>query len=272
MSKVSVIPTFGATNGVAGSASYKDIDAAVETVVAVMYNYYDPTLISDNSSPILTNSINRVDLNPYGINPFDASNCPMTLNPATSVSSPTLGLDAFLALFYPTNSGYFNVNPSNTNNPAVILSKQTYTSSNSTADNFSLVQFLLRAYCTNQGINVNDLDPRIIILLQKETYLAQSLATIRGTNISMSWDEVINSLLRSGVVDISGNVLQTINGNAQNSAVVPLAVILNYHSFVLDIDLAIKFTYMVSVDGYTIPTNPASQPTFNAAVSYGAYA
>ena len=270
-SSSSAIPSFGATNGVAGSATYKDVDAAVETVVAVMYNYYDPTLISDNSSPILTNSINRIDLNPYGVNPFDASNCPMTTNPATLVTSPVLGMEQFLALFYPTNSGYFNVNPSNTNNPAVILSKQTYTSSNSTADNFSLVQFLLRAYCTNKGLNVNDLDPRIIILLQKETYLAQSLATIRGTTISMSWDEVINSLLRSGVVDISGNQLNALNG-VGNTAVVPLAVILNYHSFVLDIDLAIRFTYLVNINGYVIPSYSAAQPTFNASVSPGAYA
>jgi hypothetical protein len=254
------IPAFGATNGVAGNPINTPIDAAVDTVVAVMYNYYDPTLISDNGSPLVTNSTNRVILNPYGLNPTDLSNCPV------AGSRPAFNMDAFLALFYPTNSGYFNVNPSNANNPAVILSKQSFTSSNSTLDNFSLVQFLLRAYCTNKAVNVNDLDPRIIILLQKETYLAQSLATIRGTTISMSWDEVINSLLRSGVVDISGNSLVS-TGDGSNTAVVPLSIILNYHSFVLDIDLSIKFTYLVNIEGYTLPITSAAQPTFNAAVS-----
>ena len=263
----SSIPSFGATNGVAGSSTYLPIDPAVETVVAVMYNYYDPSLISENTSPLITNSTNRVTLNPYGVNPYDVSNCPAV--PFRDIIRPAMTMEAFLALFYPTNSGYFNVNPANTNNPAVILSKQTFTSSNSTSDTFSLVQFLLRAYCTNKGINVNDLDSRIMILLQKETYLAQSLGSIRGTTISMSWDEVINSLLRSGVIEISGNA-DTDPLNPVYS-VVPLTVVLNYHSFVLDTDLSIKFTYLVSIAGYTIPTTSAAQPTYNAALPPGAY-
>jgi hypothetical protein len=267
MSHSSAIPSFGATNGVAGSSTYLPIDPAVETVVAVMYNYFDPSLISENTSPLITNSTNRVTLNPYGVNPYDSSNCPVTS--FNEVNRPAMNLDAFLALFYPTNSGYFNVNPANTNNPAVILSKQTFTSSNSTADTFSLVQFLLRAYCTNKGLNVNDIDPRIMILLQKETYLAQSLGSIRGTTISMSWDEVINSLLRSGVVDISGNSI--VSFQSTPFSVVPLAVVLNYHSFVLDIDLSIKFSYLVNISGYSIPSTPAAQPTFNAALPPTAY-
>jgi hypothetical protein len=120
-----------------------------------------------------------------------------------------------------------------------------------------LTQFLLRAYCTNKGLNVNDLDPRIMILLQKETFTAQSLATIKGTTISMSWDEVVNSLIRSGVMDASGNTTH------KSSAEVPLSIVLNYHSFVLDTDLSIRFTYLVNITGYALPTLPACQPTYN---------
>ena len=251
------IPTFGAINGTQGNPQQFTANPSLATVVAVMYNYYDPSLISNNSAGLVTNSSNRIVLNPYGINPADPTNICVNPPPAS------MDLNNFLSLFYPTNAGYFNVNPTNCNNPAIILSSQTFTSSNSTLDRFSLVQFLLRAYCTNKGINVNDLDPRIMVLLQKECFATQSLAGIKGTTISMSWDEVINSLIRSGVMDASGNS----TGTNPNSAIVPLCVVLNYHSFVLDIDLSIRFTYLVNINGYLLPT-PATQfspaqPTWN---------
>ena len=251
---MNAIPVFASVNGVSGTPSFSPLNPSLATVVAVMYNYYDPTLISDNSSGLVTNSSNRVVLNPYGADPYDSSNMDASTVPVS------MNLNAFLALFYPTNAGYFTVNPTNIANPAVILSSQTYTSTNSNQDKFSLMQFILRAYCTNKGINVNDLDPRIMVLLQKECFTAQSLGTIKGTTISMSWDEVINSLLRSGIIDASGNS----TGSNSAYAVVPLSVVLNFHSFVLDIDLSIRFTYNVSIDGYVLPSQfAAAQPTFN---------
>lgn len=240
-----LIPTFGSTNGVQGTSLPANLDGSLETVVAVMYNYYDPTLMTDSAAGIVTNSSNRIVLNPY----LD------DMNMATDASA--INLNKFLNMFYTTNSGYFNVNPTNSNNPAVLLSKQTYSSSNSVKNKFSLTQFLLRAYCTNKGLNVNDLDPRIMILLQKETFNAQSLASIKGTTISMSWDEVVNSLIRSGVMDASGN------STNKSYAGVPLSVVLNYHSFVLDTDLSIRFTYLVNISGYALPSMPPCQPTYN---------
>lgn len=260
-----LIPSFGATNGVSGAPLYQPADPAVDTVFAVMYNYYDPTLISDNAGSIVTNSTNRIALNPYGVNPHDASNNTV-LVPNTNPPVYAMQMHKFLNLFYATNAGYFNVNQTNSNNPAVIFSKQTYTSSNSNSDVFSLVQFLLRAYSTNKGISVNDIDSRIIILLQKECFVLQSLAGIKGTTISMSWDEVINSLVRSGVMDPSGNATLDASGNATNEsvAVVPLVLVLNIHSFVLDIDLSIKFVYLVAIEGYGLPLLPPAQPTYNS--------
>jgi len=230
-------------NGVAGAPTVLTADPALNTVVAVMYNYYDPTLISDNSAGLVTNSANRIVLNPY----FDGSNnCTSGDSEYGIPSGKTVKIESFLALFYPTNAGYFNVNQTNANNPAIILSKQTYTSTNNNACKFSLVQYLLKSYCTNKGINVNDLDPRIMVLLQKEAFSAQTLASIKGTTISMSWDEVINTLLRSGVIDT----------DLHDDAIVPLSVILNYHSFVLDTDLSIRFTYMVQIPNYMLPDVP----------------
>jgi hypothetical protein len=243
------IAVIGSTNGVAGANPFTTIDAAIVTNIAVMYNFYDESLLTNSSNNLISNSENKVILNPYGVNPVDGSNCD---------ANGVMTMSSFLNLFYATNAGYFNINPSNINNPAIILMSQTFTSSNSTGNRFSLYQMLLKAYCSNMGVTVNDIDPRIIMLLQKETFVAQSLATIKGTVIALSWDEVINSLLRSGVMDASGSAA------APKTSRVPLSLTLKYRSFVLDIDLDIRFTYLVDIQGYVLPTIPPAQPTYNA--------
>ena len=105
--------------------------------------------------------------------------------------------------------------------------------------------------------SVNNIDPRIQLLLQKETSTAQSLANIKGTTLSLSWDQVINSLIRSGIMDASGN------SSSPSTARVPLSVILNYHSFVLDINVSINFVYNVNINGYVLPTTAPVQATYN---------
>lgn len=249
MASTSAIPQFGSVNGTTGDPSISTALSTIATPVAIMYNYYDPTLVNENTSSLLTNSNNRIVLNPY----IDASNSQTD----ASGNNPFFTMDSFLNLFYATNAGYFNVNPSNINNPAVILSSQTYSSTNSAANTFSLVQSLLKAYCDNNGVTVNDIDPRLVLLVQKEAFSTQTLAAIKGTTLALSWDQVISSLINSGIMDASGNYV------SPSYAAVPLQVILNYHSFVLNLDLAITFTYYVDVQGYVLPSVPAAQPTYN---------
>ena len=249
------IPQFGSSNGSAGDPNISSTLATIATPVAIMYNFYDPTLISDNSSSLVTNSSNRLILNPY----IDASNSIVT--DASGNIDPSgntyFSMSSFLNLFYATNAGYFNVNPANANNPAIILSSQTYISTNSNKNPFSLVQSLLKAYCDNNGVTVNDLDPRIVLLVQKETFSYQTLASVKGTTISLAWDEVIAALLRSGLIDASGSSV------SPKYAAVPLQIIFNYHSFVLNLDLTIVFTYYVDIQGYIVPSISAAQQTYN---------
>ena len=249
-------PSTGLHNAPAANASNNTPNPAVATVVAVMYNYYDPSLANENTGGLLTNSGNRIVLNPYLTCKDISYNTPSGVQYAVTVTD-------FLNLFYATNAGYFNVNPSNVNNQAILLSSQTYTSSNTptainnlTTNTFSLYQELLKAYCYNKSISVNDIDPRILLLLQKESFGIQSLAQVKGTTIALGWDEVIGTLNYSGLIDLSYSTV-FVPGQIPTVAVVPLQVILNYHSFVLDIDLAVVFTYNVALttgDGGCIPT------------------
>lgn len=227
-------PSANATNGAPLGA--------VATVVASMYNYYDPHLATENTGGLLTNSSNRIVFNPY------LTSADISYNGVYAMSDIE-----FCNLFYSTNAGYFNVNPSNINNQAILLPAQTYSSSNTPngpniVNTFSLYQELLKAYCYNKSINVNDLDPRILLLLQKETFGVQSLATIKGTTIALGWDELIGTLTYSGIIDLSAN---------DAHAIVPLNVILNFHSFVLDIDLTLQFVYNVALAGYVLKITPA---------------
>jgi hypothetical protein len=242
------IPVSGVSNGVSGYNHISDIEPQIVTTFAVMYNYYDEYLLTNCDSQFLTPESNNVVFNTYGENPLDASNCD---------SSGTMTMHKFLNLFYPTISGFFSINSTNAANPAVLLSSQTYTTSNSNSIKFSLFQYLLKAYCGNKGISYNDIDPRLIMLLQKETFVYQSLASVKGTTIALSWDELINTLIRSGLMDPSGSI-----SNIKNVAT-PLALVFKYHSFVLDMDLSITFKYSVNITGYVLPTTPAAQPTYN---------
>lgn len=276
------IPSTGVINAARANPTNSTPLGTVATVAAVMYNYYDPTLATENVGGLLTSSGNRIILNPYGThldvsyqtiyNTFDGPgqngdpNSPYPFPGGSGqstglVSLTCLTLEEFLNLFYATNAGYFNVNPTNIGNAAVNLSAQTYTSANtpgSTAgpgsrstNSFSLYQELLKAYCYSKSINVNDLDPRIMLLLQKETFAVQSLANVKGTTIALGWDELVGSLQYSGLISIADAT------HGANVAIVPFSVILNYHSFVLDIDLSIQFTYNVAMGGYVNNPTPA---------------
>jgi hypothetical protein len=232
------IPTFGFGNSVYVQGVEEEPMFPVTTVVAIMYNYYDPALISNNDNEVLTTSANKIVLNAVGYTVDGNGVVSITYG-----SASRLGQQQFANLFYPGSTGYFNVNFNNISNPAVRLNSQQYSSANSQLNPFTLAQALLRAYTTNKGITVNDIDPRIILLLEKECFATQTLAQVKGQCVSLSWDQVMNTLTTTGTIAYSGN--------AENTAVAPLSVVLAYHSFVLNTDITVSFNYNVVLSGYT---------------------
>ena len=299
MAQQGSIPAFGTLNGISADPSVLQIDGSLATTFAILYNYYDSNLLVDNAVDLANTSAAVVRLEPY----TDVANAnDVFLNTNTGLNT-TFAQDSFMNLFYTTNAGYFNINPTNVNNPSVCLSSQSYASSNSlasTSNVFSLYQYLLKAYTNQKGITVNDMSSRILMLLQKETFIYQSLANVKGSAISLSWDELISNLVASGVmipantgdiavatvkataaalaantaaaaagddlpypVDSYGDLVATSNEfqalvTSFNSAVMPLQLIFKYHSFVLNFDLDVIFTYNVPIGGYLLPTVPSA--------------
>jgi hypothetical protein len=298
MAQQGSIPAFGTLNGISADPSVLQIDGSLATTFAILYNYYDSNLLVDNAVDLTNTSAAIVRLEPF----TDDVNGNDSFTNANTNANAVFHQHSFMNLFYTTNAGYFNVNPTNVNNPAVCLSSQSYASSNSlpgTSNTFSLYQYLLKAYTNQKGITVNDISSRILMLLQKETFVYQSLANIKGSAISLSWDELISNLVSSGVMfpatpadivvatadamavaipanaatpagtilpypeDAYGNIITTSNEfedlvSSFNSALMPLQLVFKYHSFVLNFDLDIIFTYNVPIGGYLLPTVPSA--------------
>jgi hypothetical protein len=220
-----------------------------EIVFAVMYNTDQETVPLTNNALLVNNTYNnKCFLNPYGVYPNDAYNCDIYGN---------MGMSEFLNIFYPNSAGYFNVNRANATNPAIVFSRQTYSAANSQYNNFSLTQVMLRAYCVNNGLSVNDLNPATIILVNKECSHFKSLSALQGTVVSLNWGEVIESLLSQGSVDLSGNAIFSTYES------IPLVLIVNFRSEVLNTNLQIKFIYYVNIQGYSATLASAAQTTYN---------
>ena len=213
-----VIPPFGTRNGISPNTDAGLIDSTTAVTFAIMYNTYDPNLLSDNHMDITTTSDAYVNLLPY----TDPSNNNDSFQNANFSPFANFSQQSFMNLFYNTNAGYFNINTANTNNPAVCLSYQSYTSSNSsstTSNKFSLYQYLLKAYSNLKGLTPNSLSNRILMLLQKECFVYQSLANVKGTTISLTWDELVSNLVMSGTVMVpSPSQTEQINSYAENAA------------------------------------------------------
>ena len=227
------IPLAGTTNGLHVDPTTL-ADGLGAITIAILYNYYNPALINSSLVGLSTSSQNQVIFNPY----IDSNNCVDNI----------MTMDSFLNLFYPTIAGYFNINLSNANNPAIILSSQTFSSNIDENTKFSLYQYIIRCYCAEKGIIANNIDPRILILLQREVMTVQSLADVRGNCISLSWNEVVGSLIDSNII--------VENNSTGMTAPVPLQIVLNFHSFTLDIDVKIVMTYIVGIEGYSLVEQP----------------
>lgn len=239
--------------GITANSIYTTTTPFSEIVFAVMYNTVQteiPLNVTYKNGELTEKFDNKCFLNPYGVFPNDAYNCDVNGN---------MDMSVFLNLFYANNAGYFNVNAANSNNPAIMFSKQTYSAANSEYNKFSLTQVILRAYCCNNGLSVNDINPATKILVNKECNHFKSLATLQGTVIAMNWGEVNESLLSQGSVDLSGNSVYV------TSEAIPLVLIVNFTSLVLRTTLQIKFIYYVNMQGYSASLTSAAQTTYNGA-------
>ena len=227
---------FGTENGVDANPTSIKCQPSTDVIFAIMYNRFMSNEEIDNMPSLNDQPASLVNLNPFS----NIANRPPG-------SPDSIELSAFINAFYPTNAGYFNVNSRNTNNAAICLSTQTYASSNSERIKFSLYQYVLKSYCDYHKISVNDISVSTMMLLQKECYIYQSLAQIRGTTVALSWDQVISTLITSGTM---------VPATPNDSATVDMRLVFNFYSSVLNFSLNVNFNYRVPITGYKLPYSP----------------
>jgi hypothetical protein len=239
-------------------------------VVASMYNYYDDHILTSNEAPI-ESTVNKISLNKFNTTAggkFIVDSCNnaqnIYLNDSMSDDPGSFKMVYFLNLFFSTGP-YFNVSPNNANNAAIVFNSQTFASGNSPVNKFNLYNFLLDSYLENTGLTRNNISPRLLLHLRKETNKIKSLADIKGTTVSSSWDAVIADLSDTGIITPDTVSIPDESGNYPNPRIarVPLSIVLHFHSFVLDMDAKIEFTYEVGIEGYVLTNNPPAQPSYN---------
>jgi hypothetical protein len=154
-----------------------------------------------------------------------------------------LAEDEFFNMFYYTTAKYFCVNKANTSNRSIVLGSQTYVANDSRVHKLSLYNEVIKSFEQNYNVSANNINPAALISLQREVYNTQSLASICGSQLGLSWDQVIGNLISGGYIE---------HGCENSVAIIIFQVNLNYHSCALNVDLTITFQYKVPIFGYIL--------------------
>ena len=193
--------------------------------IATLYNYYQKSCGNEcnDGNNNITNIINKG--NKVILNVID------------------LAQDEFFNMFYYTTAKYFCVNKANTSNRSIVLGCQTYVANDSRIHKLSLYNEIIKSFEQNYNVSANNINPSALISLQREVYNTQSLASICGSQLGLSWDQVIANLISNDYIE---------RGSENSVAIIIFQVNLNYHSCALSVDLTITFQYKVPIFGYLL--------------------
>ena len=120
---------------------------------------------------------------------------------------------------------------------------QTYVAHDSRIHKLSLYNEIIKSFEQNYNVSANNINPSALISLQREVYNTQSLASICGSQLGLSWDQVIANLISNDYIE---------RGSENSVAIIIFQVNLNYHSCALSVDLTITFQYKVPIFGYLL--------------------
>ena len=192
--------------------------------IATLYNYYQNCGENECSTNNIINKGNKIMLNIID-----------------------LAEDEFFNMFYYTSAKYFCVNKANTTNRSIILGTQTYVNNDSRINKLSLYNEVIKSFEQNYNVSANNINPAALISLQREVYNTQSLASICGSQLGLSWEQVVANLISCDYIERSCN---------NSVAIIIFQVNLNYHSCALNVDLIITFQYKVPIFGYILKNVP----------------
>lgn len=145
----------------------------------------------------------------------------------------------FLLLFYRANN-VFAVNPINQNTCAISFLNQTYENTTSKSLPFNLAQQVRIAWATKCETTIDNIPPKINLLLNKDTFGVRSLINATSS-ISLTLDQAIETLLSQGEIA---------PGDSTNFAQVNFVVQYKYCFKPLNICVLINFSFITNIPCY----------------------
>jgi hypothetical protein len=157
----------------------------------------------------------------------------ITLNPTM------LSWCDFLTLFYRSNH-VFSINPTYSNFCAINFSNQTYENITKEAIRFNLPAQIRNAWATKCETLVENIPPKINMILNKELFGIKSLIN-SSSSVSLTLDQAINTLLENGEIA---------PGDSTTCANVRFIVQYKYYFKPLNTCVLVNFTFITNIPCY----------------------
>jgi len=168
------------------------------------------------------------------------SNTPKDKTPDVNIMLNTniLSWSDFTNLFFKSPSGAFYINPSNSNASVISFNYQTYKTTFNKYVIYNLADQVKKAWSKKNNMPEGCIPVKANIQLERETFLTKNLGSICGSLVGLSYDEMLSSLLGSGVIAV---------GTSDDYATINFLVDYNFYYEPLDITLATTFTFITSI-------------------------
>lgn len=171
-----------------------------------------------------------------------------------------LSFGDFTSCFYYQSAGNFNINLANKNFHPLLISNQSYTTTDGKKYNSNLYSLCLKAYVNKNKVSENTISANKKIGLANEVFLCQSLATNTGNQTALSWDICLNNLVSTGQIIFTGD--------SDNEANVSFKLTYVYYSEILNITISIIFIYKTHIPFYK---NICNNIEINSMLPYSNY-
>jgi len=148
----------------------------------------------------------------------------------------------FVALFFRSPGGAFNINAQNASSKVISFSEQKYTTVNDKIVRFSLADQIFKAWSKKNNMPESAISPSLRIKLNRESFLLKSLASVNAYQVGLSLDEVLVTLLQNNEIERSDD--------PDDSAEVHFTITYREYYQPLDITLILNFSYITHIPCY----------------------
>ena len=166
----------------------------------------------------------------------------LTIDSSVVLTPYDLSFVDFMSCFYYQPGGGFSINPLNNSFKPMLLTTQTYATTDHKKFYWNLFNQCLKTYCEKHSVLENSISSFKKIELTKETFRHQSLASNCGTQMALSWDIVLESLQSTNQIKYTKD--------PDHNASVNFKLHYVFYSQVLDVTVECTFVYRSTIPCY----------------------